>query len=350
MDSWGTVTVNRGAIDFSSKSLSIPMKTARRIALIAAMLSAPIAFAQDIVVAEIDGEAFTLADFEREYAKTVGSAEVASQDSLPEYTDFLRRYVNFLIKLKEAEGAGYFEDPGIQSEINEYRSSFAKPYLIDNEIVTPIVEDLYEKRKHFVHASHIMIVLPQGASPADTLRAWDRITALRDSLAQGVNFGDLAYRQSEDRTASSENSKRGFRGDLGPFSAGEMIKPFEDAAYGTPVGEISDVVRSAYGYHLIKVHGREDAKPGYHVSHIMLRFLEETPSDSAKVRARMDSLKALLDEGASFDDLARAHSEDRGSARSEDPYSRQSHTMTLIGIKVSMMPHLPWKRLVRCPM
>ena len=316
MDSCGTVTVNRGAIDFSSKSPSIPMKTARCIALIAAMLLAPIAFAQDIVVAEIDGEAFTLADFEREYAKTVGSAEVASQDSLPEYTDFLRRYVNFLIKLKEAEGAGYFEDPGIQSEINEYRSSFAKPYLIDNAIVTPIVEDLYEKRKHFVHASHIMIVLPQGASPVDTLRAWDKIMALRDSLAQGVPFGDLAFRQSEDRAASSENSVRGFRGDLGPFSAGEMIKPFEDAAYGTPVGEISDVVRSAYGYHLIKVHGREDAKPGYHVSHIMLRFLEETPSDSAKVRARMDSLKALLDEGASFDDLARAHSEDRGSARS----------------------------------
>ena len=63
MDSWGTVTVNRGATDFSSKSPSIPMNTARCIALIAAMLSAPIAFAQDIVVAEIDGEAFTLADF-----------------------------------------------------------------------------------------------------------------------------------------------------------------------------------------------------------------------------------------------------------------------------------------------
>ena len=135
------------------------MKTARCIALIAAMLSTPIVFAQDIiVVAEIDGEAFTLADFEREYAKTVGSAEVAGQDSLQAYTDFLRRYVNFLIKLKEAKDAGYFDDPGIRSEINEYRASFAKPYLIDNEIVTPIVEDLYEKRKHFVHASHIMIV------------------------------------------------------------------------------------------------------------------------------------------------------------------------------------------------
>ena len=289
------------------------MKTARCIALIAAMLSTPIVLAQDIVVAEIDGEAFTLADFEREYAKTVGSAEVAGQDSLQAYTDFLRRYVNFLIKLKEAKGAGYFDDPSIRSEINEYRASFAKPYLIDNEIVTPIVEDLYEKRKHFVHASHIMIVLPQGASPVDTLRAWDKIMALRDSLAQGVPFGDLAFRQSEDRAASSENSRRGFRGDLGLFSAGEMIKPFEDAAYGTPVGEISDVVRSAYGYHLIKVHGREDARPDYHVSHIMVRFDEET-SDSANVHAKIDSLNTLLDGGASFDDVARAHSDDRGSA------------------------------------
>ena len=290
------------------------MKTARCIALIAAMLSAPIVFAQDIVVAEIDGEAFTLADFEREYAKTVGNAEAASQDSLPEYTDFLRRYVNFLIKLKEAEATGYFDDPDIQDEINEYRASFAKPYLIDNEVVTPIVEDLYEKRKEFVHASHIMAVMPQRASPADTLRAWSKIMALQDSLDQGVPFGDLALRQSEDRTASSIDSRRGYRGDLGPFSAGEMIKPFEDAAYGTPVGEISDVVKSAYGYHLIKVHGREDAKPDYHLSHIQVRFLGGTSADSAIVHAKMDSLRALLDEGASFEEMARAHSEDRNSA------------------------------------
>lgn len=310
----GTVTVNCGATDFSSKLSSISMKTARCIALIAAMFSVPIVFAQDIVVAEFDGEALTLADFEREYAKTVGNAEIASQDSLPEYTDFLSRYVNFLIKLKEAEEAGYFDDPSIQAELNEYRASFAKPYLIDNEIVTPMVEDLYEKRKHFVHASHIMIVLPQGASPIDTLRAWDKIMVLRDSLAQGVPFGDLALRQSEDRAASSESSRRGFKGDLGPFTAGEMIKPFEDAAYGTPIGEISDVVRSAYGYHLIKVHGREDAKPDYHVSHIMIRFLGDTSTDSAKVHTKIDSLKALLDEGALFDEVARAHSEDRGSA------------------------------------
>ncbi len=290
------------------------MKIARCIALIAAMLSAPISFAQDVVVAEIDGEAFTLADFEREYAKAVGNTEVASQDSLPEYTDFLRRYVNFLIKIKEASAAGYFDDPGIQSEINEYRTSFAKPYLIDNEIITPLVEDLYEKRKEIVHASHIMTVIHQGASPADTLRAWNKIIALRDSLLQGASFGDLALRQSEDRTASSEGSKRGFRGDLGLFGAGEMIKPFEDAAYSTPIGEISDVVRSAYGYHLIKVHDREDTKPDYHVSHIMIRFLGDTPADSAKVHAKIDSLKALIDEGASFDELAREHSEDPNSA------------------------------------
>jgi peptidyl-prolyl cis-trans isomerase SurA len=291
------------------------MKTARCIALIAAMLSAPIVFAQDIVVAEIDGEAFTLADFEREYAKTVGSAEIASKDSLPEYTDFLRRYVNFLVKLKEAEAAGYFDHPDIQAEINEYRASFAKPYLLDNEIVTPLVEDLYEKRKEFVHASHIMTAIIQEGSPADTLRAWSKIMALQDSLAQGVPFGDLAFRQSEDRAASSEGSRRGFRGNLGTFSAGDMIKSFEDAAYNTPVGEISDVVRSAYGYHLIKVHAREDAKPDYHVSHIMVRFLGDTSADSAKVHAKIDSLKALIDEGASFDEMARAHSEDRSSAQ-----------------------------------
>jgi len=291
------------------------MKFIRCIALLAAIFSTSTTVAQDVIIAEIDGQPLTLDEFEREYTRTVGSNAAAKNDSLAEYIDFLQRYVNFRIKLKEARIAGYFEDEELISEINGYRASFAKPYLIDNEIIEPLVNDLYEKRKEFIHASHIMTVFPRNnSSPEDTLRAWNKIVALQDSLQMGTPFADLAVRESEDPSASNPESSRGYQGDLGRFTGGEMIHPFEVAAYNTPVGEISDIVRSAYGYHIIKVHGREPAKPDYLASHIMLQFSGVTREDSLRTYSKMDSLKTLIDDGMSFSEVAMAHSEDRMSA------------------------------------
>ncbi|MCY4159200.1 MAG: peptidylprolyl isomerase [Bacteroidetes bacterium] len=286
----------------------------RCIALLAATLAISTASAQDVILAEIDGHPFTLEEFEREYAKTVGS-EAAKNDSLAEYTDFLNRYINFRIKLKEARTAGYFEDEELISEINGYRASFAKPYLIDNEVLEPLIRDVYERRKEFIHASHIMALLPrENPSPADTLRAWNKIAALQDSLAMGIPFADLAFRYSEDPSANSPTSSRGYRGDLGRFTGGNMILPFEIAAYSTPVGEVSDIIRSAFGYHILKVYDREDAKPDYLASHIMVRFSGNTAADSSRGFARMDSLKTLIDEGIPFAEVAMAHSDDQMSA------------------------------------
>ena len=270
---------------------------------------------QDVILAEIDGQPLTLQEFEREYAKTIGNETASKSHSSEEYTDFLRRLVNYRVKLREAEIAGYFEDEELISEINGYRASFAKPYLLDTEIVEPIVKDLYEKRKEYVHVSHIMINLPRdNPSPSDTLTAWNKISALQDSLRQGIPFGDLAFRRSEDLAASSPTSRNGYRGDLGFFTGGDMIQSFETAAYNTPLGEVSGIVRSPFGYHILKVHDRESTKPDYFASHIMIRFLGETPDDSVSAYAKMDSLKTLIDGGMSFAEVAKEYSDDRRSA------------------------------------
>ncbi len=301
------------------------MKFIRCAALLAGILLISSCSVKDVIVqdgtpeavtlASIDGEALTLEEFEREYAKTVGT-DVASRHSEEEYADFLRRYVNFRIKLKEAESAGYFEDEDLISEIDGYRASFAKPYLLDKEVVEPIVRDLYEKRKKHIHASHIMVNLPRRDDPApgDTLIAWNKISALQDSLEQGVPFGDLAFRQSEDRAAGNPSSSIGYRGDLGFFTGGGMIESFENKAYNTPAGEISGIVRSAYGYHIIKVHDQVETKPDYRASHILI-FIRQ-PSDSARAYSKIDSLKTLIDAGASFAEVAREYSEDTGTASS----------------------------------
>lgn len=104
-----------------------------------------------------------------------------------------------------------------------------------------------------VHARHILFRVATDASPEDDQKAQNRATAVLAKAKKGEDFAKLAAEFSEGPTKD-----RG--GDLGYFGRGKMVKAFEDAAFKLKVGEISDPVRTRFGYHLIKVEDRKDAK------------------------------------------------------------------------------------------
>jgi peptidyl-prolyl cis-trans isomerase SurA len=269
------------------------------------------------VVAVFAGDVFTLSDFEREYAKSVGGWEQAQADSMAAYEDFLKRYVDFRLKVEAAEAAGYATDSTVLTEIGNYRASFAKPYLLDKEVINPIVEEMYRRQGEMVDVSHILLRVGPQASPEDTLQVYQRLQALRDSLAQGADFGDLAYQYSQDPSAREREGRTdhpGYRGHLGYVTAGRMVAPFEDAAYTTPVGEISDIVRTRFGYHLVKVHGRQPAPAERRIAHIMIQPGTEVAPDTAAALALVDSLQQRLAAGDPFADLASTYSADTRSA------------------------------------
>jgi peptidyl-prolyl cis-trans isomerase SurA len=123
------------------------------------------------------------------------------------------------------------------------------------------------------------------------------------------DFGALAKKYSEDPSAKDNG------GDLGWFSALRMVYPFETAAYTTPVGEVSMPVRTRFGYHILKVTGQRDAQGEMSAAHIMIKTGKD--SDEGKVaeaKKKIDEVKALLDKGETFEDLAKKYSEDRGSS------------------------------------
>ena len=261
-------------------------------------------------------QVLTLEEFEERYARTVGGREVARDDSLSEYQDFLERYVNFRLKVIAADSAGYNDDPSIEQEINTYRASFARPYLIDKEVMHPILSDFYRKRKEMVEASHILLRLDTNASPQDTLAAYLKMSALRDSVQRGLaDFGDLAERNSEDPSARDSRAPQGYRGHLGYFTAGTMVEEFENMAYRTQEGKVSKIFRTRFGYHLMYVHDRREVVPPIRISHIMIRLKGNTPADTLEARQKIDSLKTRLDAGESFEKLAKNHSEERNSGR-----------------------------------
>ena len=265
------------------------------------------------VVAVYADEVLTIDEFEERYARSVGGHEVAVNDSLAEYQDFLERYVNFRLKVEAATEAGIPNSAEIRNEIQTYRANLARPYLLEEEVIEPIVRQLYERRQELLDVSHILVRVDPTAAPQDTLAAFRELEAIRDSAAQGVDFGELAIRHSEDPSARAGEGRVGNAGRLGYFTAGRMVEPFETYAYLTPEGEVSPVFRTRFGYHILYVHDRMDAVPDIRLGHIMLRP-RPTAEDSAATLEKIEDLKARIDAGESFEELAKEHSVDLQSA------------------------------------
>jgi peptidyl-prolyl cis-trans isomerase SurA len=156
-----------------------------------------------------------------------------------------------------------------------------------------------------VNASHILINLPPDPKPEDTLNAYNKIMDLRKRALGGEDFGSLAQSFSEDPSAKMN------KGNLGYFTAMQMVYPFEVAAYTTRKGEISMPVRTRFGYHIIHVRDRRPAQGEVEVSHIMIRTGNE--HDNEKAKNTIFDIYDQLQKGVSWNELCKQHSEDPAS-------------------------------------
>lgn len=282
--------------------------------LAACTTSAPVArTAAPDVVATWTGATFTLPEFETEYARQNGGREAASDDSLARMQDFLRRYVDFRLKVKEAERLGYAGRPEVRAELDQYVQDYAAPYLMDQRVLDPLVREVYERQGTMVDASHILISVPRTASPADTLAARQRLVAVLDSIDTGMPFGEAARKFSNDPSAQRPAGP-GSEGRLGYFTSGDMVEEFEEAAYATPAGHRSPILRTQFGYHVLFVHDKMATPPQVDVAHIMIVPLDGTPEAKARARAVIDSLQQRIAAGDDFGALAQQYSMDQGSA------------------------------------
>ena len=109
------------------------------------------------------------------------------------------------------------------------------------------------KQPEQVKASHILIKVAPDAEEAQKKQARKKIETIQKKVRQGEDFGSLAKANSEGPTAQRS-------GDLGYFSRGQMVKPFEDAAFALNIGEVSKIVETQFGYHLIKVTDKKPAR------------------------------------------------------------------------------------------
>lgn len=259
------------------------------------------------VIETIGSKPVYTSEFQYVYNKNNANSDNAySKESIQEY---LNLYTNFKLKVMEAEARGMDTTEAFRRELDGYKQQLAQPYLTEKSVTDKLVREAYDRMQKEVNASHILLSVSPDAEPKDTLEAYNKIISLRKRALAGEDFEKLARENSEDPSAK-ENGGR-----LGYFTALQMVYPFEDAAYKTPKGEISQPVRTRFGYHLLKVNDVRNAQGEIKVAHIMVRATPGMPkADSAEAKRKVDEIYSRVQKKESWDKLTSQFSEDAGSA------------------------------------
>ncbi len=273
---------------------------------------------QDVVVI-IGNEKVFANDFRKVYERNNGNIIDPAEKKTPE--QYLDLYVNFKLKVLEAQAMGLDTLQAFREEFAGYRAELAAPYLTDVSFTEKLLEETYRRMTLEVNASHILVTFPQNPSPADTLAAYSRLMEIKTEIDGGLDFNEAASKYSQDPSAS-QNS-----GALGWFSVFQMVTPFEDAAFNTPAGKVSAPVRTRFGYHLIKVNDLREANGEIKIAHIMKMFPPDiTEERKQALRDSINVIYKLLQNGGDFAHLAGIYSDDQQSAArgGEMPYFARS--------------------------
>ncbi len=281
------------------------------------------------VLVTIGNETVTTDEFKQVYEKNNTQSDIYDEAAVKEYLDL---YINFKLKVLEAEALKMDTVSSFKKELAGYRTQLAKPYFIDETVNEQLLNEAYSRLKTDVRASHILIMCDENATPEDTLKAYNKVLQIREEIIQGKDFSAAAVEYSEDPSArdraaiaNQQRFKPGNKGDLGYFTVFNMVYPFESAAYNTNVGEVSSIVRTKYGYHLLKVAENKNAMGSAEVAHIFVALRPEaTKEDSLRKVEKINNIYSKIQNGMSFEDAVLEYSEDQGSAKNQGKLSKFS--------------------------
>jgi peptidyl-prolyl cis-trans isomerase SurA len=219
--------------------------------------------------------------------------------------DYLDLYINFRLKVKEANELGLAQSDRLQDEFAIYESQLINSYL-DKEVLEKILTQEYERSKTDVSLSHIFMPFYNDSTEKIAKTKINKIYS--NIINNKISFEDAAA-ESED-----ENTKNN-KGYLGWYNSYQITLPeIEDAAYQLKTKEISKPIKTKYGYHILKLNDTRPARPKLKVA-IIKKNLPYS-NDSLPVKALRDTIYKICSRyknGVSFDDLVQQYSEDEST-------------------------------------
>ena len=288
----------------------------------------------------------------RQQAKELG-IKITKKDIEKEIDNWVEREYQYVLDyygMTEEELKERLEQEGmtlekfkqsIREEIEGRRDQIERQLLEDRiraKVVGTIEPTEEELKKYFedhkykyatpemVRARHILIKVAEDATEEEVAQARARIEEIKRKLDEGADFAELAKEYSEDEATADKG------GDLGWFQRGQMVKEFEEAAFALQPGQISDIIRTKYGFHIIKLEDRRPGK-GYEDVKDQVRrdYIDEQKRqkfddwykelrDVAEVKIELPVLRAYMLEEKDKDEALAAYEALAQEGKVKDPY------------------------------
>ena len=278
----------------------------------------------------INGQPVSAEEFLYIYEKN-NQAGAVDPKTMDEYLDM---FINFKLKVIEAEQQGIDTTEAFLKELKGYRAQATPKYLQDQQAIDSLVEMSWRHMAKDRRAAHIAIQCPASADSAAVAEAQAKINEARErvTIGKGVMKGKgkraKLVRQKVEafdavaRELSTDPSVQETGGELGWITPFRYVYPLEEAVYATPVGQISEVFRTQYGFHIVLVEEERDHEEvrARHIMKMVPRANEADPeqlkqadSTAAIKKAQIDSIRAIVT-AENFAEVAKLESDDRGSS------------------------------------
>ncbi len=210
---------------------------------------------KEATVAKVGNKVIDATEFKEAMIRRYRTEEFAAKRDLKERQEVLQGLIDNKLKLLDAYNENLDEDSVVVAKTSEVQKQAAvqelyKVEILDKIIPPEAVREHYEKMQEEIWARHILLKSFQDMSESDLEMLRARTEKIYAELLAGADFDSMAKAVSEDVTTA----QRG--GDLGYFTWGKMVDEFQEAAFAMEVGEMSAIIKSSYGFHIIKLEDR----------------------------------------------------------------------------------------------
>jgi peptidyl-prolyl cis-trans isomerase SurA len=240
----------------------------------------------DPVVMTVNGKPVTLSEFEYSYNKN-NSEGVIDKKTVDEYVDL---YLNYKLKVAAALDARYDTLTSFKQEFAQCRDQQVRPAMVSDADMLEEAHNIYDNTvkqigpEGLIQTAHILLRLDQKATEAEQRAAKVRMDSIYNALKAGADFAELAKKVSQDPGSAAQ-------GGLLPFvQRGQLVKEFEDAAYALKDGEMSGIVQSPYGYHIILMKAHKQLEPFEFHKENILKFMEQRGIRDRLAQQKVDTL------------------------------------------------------------
>ena len=262
----------------------------------------------DPVLLTVNGKSITRGEFEYSFNKNSNVEGAVETKTVDEYVDM---FINYKLKVAAAEEAKMDTLTSFQNEFRQYRDLQLTPYMVDQTFIDSIAHVVYQQTADqlqghdMLRVAHILVILNQNATEAEKNAAMAKADSIAGLLKSGADFATLAKEYSQD-PGSAKNG-----GELPWIGPGMTLKEFEKAAYELKKDEVSPVVRTSVGFHVIKMLERKQLEPYAELEEQIMTSLKrqgiEEASAQNKINKVIETSNGRLTREAVMDSILKAN-------------------------------------------